>query len=236
MAAAASKIQNPEFYLLKMSVTTSSSRFRNTGDVVGKLTWLELSQLRAEVARNYTIQAFQQAGIIVGASPNGKYNTEYIINPKGQNGDGSSGPNPPSGFAFNTDGRGTWQCGQSMNDSDKPQVCTYKNRGDFGQTIADKRAYDQFKYLILTCDLVMKNTFQKPDDQTTPPTPGKEIKGNVYSIEFYRKQKGVKIPYWYPTIDVNFGKLNLDNGWNKFVNRVTPGAHVEQRTIKCFFK
>ena len=221
-----------------MSVTTSSSRVRNTGDAQDK-TWLQLSEERAAAARNYIVQAFAQAGIKVGQSPNGKQETQYVINAKGQNGDGSSGPNPPGPqFTFNTDGRGTWDCISTQNGKPTQNVCTYKDRNKFGQPLASKAQYEQFKYLLCTCDLVMKNVFntQTPPGET-PPT-SQPIKGNLYTIEFYRKQKGIEIPYWYPTIRANFNlpELNLENAWNKFVNRVTPGARTEKRTTNCFFK
>lgn len=223
-AAVASKVQNPEFYLIKMGIATSSSRFRNTGPAEN-LTWLQLSEQRAKAAQDYIIQTFTQAGIIVGQSPNGEHNTTYEINPKGANGDGSSGPNPPDGFQFNTDGRGTWTCGVSTNDSSNPQVCTWKNRDEFGAPKARKDDYDQFKYLIVSCELVLKNVFVTPGTPKETPDTSKEITGNVYSVEFYRKQKGVKFPYWYPTVTLNFGKpnLHLGNGWDKMMNRLLPG-------------
>jgi hypothetical protein len=237
-AAVKSKVQNPEFYLLQMSVTTSSSRFRNTG-AAENTTWAQLSQERATAAQNYIVRAFSQAGIVVGKSPNGKYETKYVINPKGENGDGTSGPNPPSPYVFNTDGRGTWDCSTTRNGQlQAPNVCTPKDRNKFGQPLPDKAQYEQFKYLACTCDLVMKNVFTPaPGDKTTPPTT-QEIPGNVYTIEFYRKKKGVDVPYWYPTISANFRlpELNLDDTWNRFINKVTPGAKAPARSIDCFFK
>ena len=238
-AAVKSKVQNPEFYLLQMSVTTSANRFRNTGEAVNK-TWAQLSQERSNSAQTYIVQAFQQAGIVVGKSPNGKYETKYVINPKGENGDGTSGPNPPGPqYVFNTDGRGTWDCVSTKNGQlQAPDVCTPRDRNKFGTPLNNKAQYEQFKYLVCTCDLVLKNVFTpQPGNEPTPPE-GQEIPGNVYSIEFYRKQKGIKIPYWYPTIEANFKlpDLNLDNAWNKFVNRVTPGFRAPQRAVDCFFK
>ena len=221
-----------------MSVTTSSSRFRNTG-AAENTTWAQLSQERATAAQNYIVRAFSQAGIVVGKSPNGKYETKYVINPKGENGDGTSGPNPPSPYVFNTDGRGTWDCSTTRNGQlQAPNVCTPKDRNKFGQPLPDKAQYEQFKYLACTCDLVMKNVFTPaPGDKTTPPTT-QEIPGNVYTIEFYRKKKGVDVPYWYPTISANFRlpELNLDDTWNRFINKVTPGAKAPARSIDCFFK
>jgi hypothetical protein len=230
-AAADAKITDPEFYLLKLSVTTSSSRFRNTGVAADK-TWLQLSQERANAASAYVVERMKAAGIFVGKSPNGKYETQYIINPKGSHGDGTTGPNPPAPTPFNTDGRQTWSCADT-----NQQICTIKNRNDFGTPKPDKSAYDEFKYVIVTVDLVMKNKLvPSTAGEAQQPDASQEIKSNLYTIEFYRKQKGIKIPYWYPTIDVNFKKLNLDNKWNQFVNKVTPGAVAPQRSIDCFFK
>ena len=238
-AAVDSKIMNPEYFVLQMSVTTSSSRFRNTGPAAN-LTWLQLSQQRAQAAQNYMAQAFAAAGIKIGKSPNGKEETKYVINAKGENGDGSSGPNPPGDpatgqvYAFNTDGRGNWDCVNTKNQ----QVCTWKDRNKFGQPHKTKAEYDVHKYLLCTVDLVLKNTFQATTPPGETPPTQQEIPGNLYDIQFYRKQKGVKIPYWYPTIKFNFGlpELNLDDAWNKFVNRVTPGAKTAKRTTNCFFK
>jgi hypothetical protein len=238
-AAVNAKIQNPEYFVLQMSISTSSSRFRNS-EQAANLTWAQLSEQRARAAQDYMTQAFEAAGIKLGTSPNGKQQTKYVINAKGENGDGSSGPNPPGDpalgpvYAFNTDGRGTWDCVNTKNQ----QVCTYKDRNKFGQPHKTKAEYDVHKYLICTVDLVLKNTFPSTTPPTETPPTQQEIKGNVYDIEFYRQQKGVKIPYWYPTIRISFNlpNLNLDNAWNKFVNRITPGAQSGKRTTDCFFK
>jgi len=221
-------IANPQFFLSKLTVSTSSSRFRNTNEAANK-TWLQLSEERANVAQKYVIDQFTAAGIIIGKSPNGELNTQYIINANGENGDGTSGPNPPKGFAFNSDGLGTWDCTKS----DK---CTEKNRNDKGAPLTNKAEYDKFKYLICTAELIMKNPIAHPEGGPTPGEPDTNPTAvTEYTIAFYRPKKGVKIPYWYPTIDVHFKKLNLDNYWNKFVNRITPGSKPGPRTTKCFF-
>lgn len=75
-----------------LKIESSASRYRNTGRAEN-LTFLQLSQERNDSVYNYIIGRLNDIGITTNCGPE----TTIIRNPKGVNGDGTSGPNPPGG-------------------------------------------------------------------------------------------------------------------------------------------
>jgi hypothetical protein len=75
-----------------LKVLTSASRFKNTG-IAADLSFLELSQKRNDTVYNYVIQRLKDIGITINCGPD----TSIVRNSEGENGDGTSGPNPPGG-------------------------------------------------------------------------------------------------------------------------------------------
>ncbi len=84
------QIQNVEgkkMYLKKLNIDTSASRIPNTESPDGKTyTFEQLSKLRNESALNYIKSQLDALGVLIDS------NTVITQNYKGQNGDGTSGP------------------------------------------------------------------------------------------------------------------------------------------------
>ena len=159
----------------ELSVAASASRFRNTG-AAAKDTWAQLSQKRAGNVKTEIVNQLTALGITVPPS--------VISLRGGYNKDGTTGPNPPVGFNLSPDGIAI------NNDETK--------RGEFGAPLASKEAYDQFKFLVVTCTA-----------EVTYTTPVTEIPDEVSSrgynmlITAYKKPGTYKFP-----LRVSWLKLN----------------------------
>jgi outer membrane protein OmpA-like peptidoglycan-associated protein len=112
-----------------LSIETSASRYRNTGEAAN-LSFLELSQQRAEAAKNSFMEIANSLGFDTK-------NTQVTINAKGKNGDGSSGPNPPEPNPY-VDGGDV-----------KMNTTPTKPRNEFGEPLAGPEDYEQFKYCVV---------------------------------------------------------------------------------------
>lgn len=147
------------------SISTSASRFRNTG-IAENMTFAELSQKRAESVDAYIRE--QLGSLVEFPQP--------VINSAGSNGDGSSGPNPPEGFAFVTkDGK--------VNKTDN------KGRDDFGAQLRNKEDYEQFKY----CNLIFAISFGEESGKQPSPS-GKILGPFSILIDDDKERKRIKIP------------------------------------------
>lgn len=78
--------------LRRLVIKTSASRFRNTG-AVENLSWAGLSYLRSSSLALYIINYLRDKGF--DDEQISKINSLISLEPQGENGDGTSGPNPP---------------------------------------------------------------------------------------------------------------------------------------------
>lgn len=139
------------------SISTSASRLTNGGQAKD-WTFLELSQKRA----NRTAQVMSQTigPLLQGGLPN------PVLNFKGGNGDGSSGPNPTSPNSVSTDGK---ESTRYQNGSEEAN----KHRNDYG-TAKPKEQLEEYKYCIIKLGI----KFVYAEDETSP-----EGDGSTYPDE-----------------------------------------------------
>lgn len=129
-----------------ISITTSSSRFRNTGDYENK-SFKQLSQDRTNSAYNFVTQMLTEKGFKFSQfSP--------TLNFDGENGDGSSGPNPPEGYNYVDVG--------DVPMNSKPT----QPRNEAGLPLSKPEDYEKYKY----CKIDIKVKVPK---QSLPGQPGK---------------------------------------------------------------
>jgi hypothetical protein len=131
-----------------ISLDASASRFRNQGDAEN-LSFEQLSQKRALGVETFLINGYGKLG---GGWCTGKRTT--TINAKGQNGDGTSGPNPPKGYTFlpkGVDYNFNSFILPNPNPTDKNAQKLELKRTEFGTPEpADKggaKAYEKYRYV-----------------------------------------------------------------------------------------
>jgi hypothetical protein len=121
-------------------IATSASRYRNTGEAQ-QMNFKELSQARGESVYSYIVN--QLSSLVPDIST-----VNVTLNSNGRNGDGSSGPNPPSPNKF-SDGGG--------------DPNSFKQEGDRtfnGQKPhSSPNEYEQYKYCII--QLAVKFDYDK---------------------------------------------------------------------------
>jgi hypothetical protein len=179
-----------------LTIAASASRFRNTG-VAAKDTWAQLSQKRGSAVRDAIVSQLTSLGITVPAN---------VITLKGglnQSKDGTSGPNPPKGYNLSTDGIAV------NNDESK--------RDSFGATLASKDAYDQFKFLVVTCtaDVTYSTALPELPDEIVS-------KGYNMLITAYKKPGTIKFPVKQPWINLK-----------KVMPSVQKGISARPTAMKC---
>jgi len=180
-------MEEPKVWLTYIDVETSSSRLRNGT----KKTWLELSKERNDEALNYTLNNLKNIGVDTSEA---KITQKW----KGKNGDGSSGPNPPLPFAFNTDGSNTWRCSSNPNGTTKRE-CPKNERTSKGKVLGAgeskskiRKYYDEFKKVEMKLGIKVKG--QKIGEKQQP----KEkqiivpVDAQIYDIEFVAPPKGIQ--------------------------------------------
>lgn len=87
--------------IISFRVESSASRYRNTSDIGGKaekLSWGELAYNRAITILNLFSEAADTYNL--SEEKRKELNEKVLIDSKGSNGDGTSGPNPPSPLKF----------------------------------------------------------------------------------------------------------------------------------------
>jgi hypothetical protein len=181
---------NAGICIQRIYIESSASRFRNQGDAKN-MSFLQLSEARARTVENLLMNGYYDLG---GTWCTGKRNT--IINAKGQNGDGSSGPNPPVGYSFLTK-----SSNYDFKNFINPQTSDpfYKQlesrRNEFGTPEpADKggaKAYEKYRYVRPTVDVEVYYGDPKPNVPDTLEgenvIPDKiENKGQKYWAVLYR--------------------------------------------------
>jgi hypothetical protein len=153
-------------------IDSSASRFRNTGNAE-KYSFAQLSKLRNDSVRDFIIQRLNEMGITLWCST--QNNIKQNIN--GNNGDGTSGPNPPNPLPFILKGQ------SSMN----PPSTDKTKRNEFDEPHTTKEEYDVYKYTrpSLTIAFAMEKSIEKPPMEETT---------TVYDVEFFKgKTKTKKI-------------------------------------------
>jgi hypothetical protein len=189
----------PKFFLRKMDIQTSCSRFRNSEDAKD-LTFSQLSEKRNNAAKSFILSELEKLGILIDKD------TEITQDWKGKNGDGSSGPNPPKSFIMTKSGK----------ESDIVKDESYRDH--FGKTIENKKGYDTFKYCIAGLEIVMNKNWEpiypepkeKQDqdfDVVVIPIPSKN-----YGISFYSEPKYLGFDFWLPKIEIT-GKRHRRGKW-----------------------
>ena len=181
----------------ELTIAASASRFRNTGPAA-KDTWAQLSQKRGANVQKAIVDQLTALGITVPAN---------VITLKGglnTSKDGTSGPNPPKGFNLSADGISV------NNDESK--------RGEFGAPLASKEAYDQFKFLVVTCTADVTYSTPAPAGLTDEVV----SKGYNMLITAYKKPGTIKFP-------VKDSWLKLP----KVMPSVQKGISARPTAIKC---
>jgi hypothetical protein len=133
-----------------IKVTSSASRFRNT-KVAGDLTFLQLSEKRGQSMANYILEQLKSKGFEQWCNTD----NNIILEPKGEHGDGTSGPNPPTGYYFIQSGVGKKMTDTEIDDS---------KRNEFGQPHTNEVDYDKYKYSLPYVQVAFKEitTEEKP--------------------------------------------------------------------------
>lgn len=130
------------------TIWTSASRYRNTGQAE-QMSFKELSEARAQSVYKYIVNQLSSIVPDIG-------NVGVTLNSNGRNGDGSSGPNPPSPNLFSTGGG---------------EPSSYKKDGDRKFNGMDPHTspneYEQYKFCII--QLAVEFNYEKPPG--TLPTP-----------------------------------------------------------------
>lgn len=164
------------------SISTSASRIRNTGQAKD-MTFAQLSQRRAQSVDAYVRQQLESFVRI----------PEPTINPNGTNGDGSSGPNPPSPYQF-------------FNRQGELIPKGNEGRDDFGQPLSNVNQYERFKY----CRVVFAVKFR--NDEEKPSAPPIKMLGE-WSIDIRDgREGGGKIKIKFPPLKWNKGGSNNSSG------------------------
>ena len=187
----------PMVYLNDITVKTSASRFRNGI----KSSWLDLSKNRNDAALSYIKEQLKNVGVYIDG------NTVITQEIKGENGDGTSGPNPgknPDGrqYAISTDG----------NNDNVIENYTEEIINQFGAPLSTKEEYEKYKYCVVTLTLVL-NDCRDIDIDTDEEIVVLEV--DNYSIKFSSGQPPLKIKL--PAIKWKWIKKQKNNNkLNKF--------------------
>jgi len=194
----------PKFHLDELYVVTSCSRFRNTG-AAKEMTFSELAKARAEAARDYIISRLKALGegiVVVDKE------SDIQIKFDGENGDGSSGPNPLAPYQVPRDDNGRagmqneiWSAGSGE-----------ARRDNWGNPLASKALYDDFKYCRAGVGLSANLAWMTPPDEE--PGRGKpeyeviiiNIPTKDYGVYFFSPQRYGHFKWRLPWLDFS-GKI-----------------------------
>lgn len=189
-----------------ITVHTSADRYRNTGEAE-KLSWGQLSYLRATSMASLVVSMATKSGL--QESVVSKINSMIMLNFKGQNGDGTSGPNPPEplkfGYYISDKGKSIWKEGKDRNmidvlDIDNEGTPSGEPKQVKKSPEADKNDYNVFRYnnIEIVYEAVEKGTTEEPTGVV------EKVVDLAYPIKIriparYRR-KTIKIPLPYITI------------------------------------
>tara|TARA_R110002020_G_scaffold469531_1_gene694627 strand:- start:715 stop:2262 length:1548 start_codon:yes stop_codon:yes gene_type:complete len=212
-------MEDPKMWLTYINVETSSSRLRNGT----AKTWLQLSEERNNEALNYTLNNLKNIGVDTEGA-------EKTQNWKGTNGDGSSGPNPPLPFAFNSDGSNTWRC--STKDGPGKRKCPENERTSKGKVLGAGESkssirdyYDEYKKVTMDLGIKVKgqqvgsNKEQPKEKQIIVP-----VDAQIYDIEFVAPPKGIQtgIGWFKPQILITTKKRKKNSNSGPSVQFCKP--------------
>jgi len=195
--------------IISLRIESSASRYRNTNDTKGgkaeNLSWGELAYNRAITI----LDLFSEAADTYNLSKEKReeLKSKVLIDSKGENGDGTSGPNPPGptiGFGYYDEkskwvpNNGTFGSGKTADENRKLVVKSElgeggKPTGKYKEVSIDPEAtaadYAKFRYVnfIIEAEITIKT----PDKIIK--FPGKETKYNP-KVGFPRTSSGDELP------------------------------------------
>jgi hypothetical protein len=193
-----------------ITVHTSADRYRNTGEAE-KLSWGQLSYLRATSMASLVVSMAAKSGLQESVVK--KINSMIMLDFKGGNGDGTTGPNPPAplkfGYYISDKGKSIWKDGKDRN---MMEVFALDGEGTPSgepkqvkkSPESDKDAYNVFRYnnIEIVYEAVEKGTTEEPTEVV------EKVVGLSYPLEVriparYRS-KTIKIPLPYISIGAKF--------------------------------
>jgi len=215
--------QSPQFYIENFDIKSSVSQFRNTitnsGEPIkpgtenaDRMSFETLATKRAESALNYIKSTLISNGLI----PENGFETANInIDASGENGDGSSGPDP------------------YVEGNKLVKQGTYKSLGDVFKDTSFTNPYSQFRYTKIKLKIGMIPIEIKDKTDETPPTPGKETVEQNWEFKFFWKDTDYDFEFQLPKykvrlldarpkppkqslFTVNLEKCHL-NWWDRFL-------------------
>jgi len=175
--------------LVSMYVETSASRFRNTGEPAGSMTFKELAEARANTTATYISDELKELGVTnVDESPK---TLNFVAektesNPNG-NGDGTSGPNPPEPFYFIPVG-------------DFKMTQGGKNRAQAGAPLKTREEYNQFKFIkiIIKIDAKVPPNTTVTDPKEAEPQIWKSFAYEIKVGTFQKRRIHIPFPNFKP--------------------------------------
>ena len=177
-------------YLDNISISTSASRLRN-GE---SHTWLELSKKRNNSALEYISNQLKSIGVAMDGDT--KINQKF----DGENGDGSSGPNPPKGYKVSENG---------SKDSviENP---TEEDRNIKGKPYGSIEEYEKHKYCNIKLDVII-NHCEVGGGGGEPDSDSLEFED--YKITFSSQRPGLTIHL--PKILANWDKKDKQKNYKR---------------------
>ena len=191
-----------------ITVQTSADRFRNTNEAES-LSWYELSGSRATSMASVVVDMAKKSGLPEATIST--INSMIMLDFKGGNGDGSSGPNPPApskfGYYITKDGKSVWVNGKDRNMidviiADDKGILSGEPKEVKKSPDSDKSAYNKYRYNNIE---IVYEALDKNPDKPVPPSAEKLVDLS-YPIKVriparYRK-KTIRIPLPYIKLGV----------------------------------
>ena len=196
--------KNREGCIDLIRVESSASRYRNT-ETAKDLSFLELSQKRNDAVKDFIYGQLKSKGFEKWCK--GTENISQIT--QGVNGDGTSGPNPPSPTPFIIEGQQKME--PASNDETK--------RNKFGTPHPNPEDYNEHKYSRPTVRVAYKE-IAPPTDDTTETKPKTDTK-TKYNAIFKGNVGVIKVPGSKPGLNINISK-------NK-----TPRMNIDMKSVSC---
>lgn len=163
-----SVVENADGQNYPFTIATSASRYKNTQQAAN-MNFKELSEARAKSAYDYIVSELSELIPNIGS-------VKVVLNSDGINGDGSSGPNPPSPNSFSTGGG---------------EPNSYKKDGDRKFNGMDPHTspneYEKYKFCKIKIALV--GIIEDDTIPSTPTTPPDVISVGEWSQKISRKYK-----------------------------------------------
>lgn len=202
---------NAKFCVIDMYIATSCSRIRNRGDYEG-VTWKKLAEDRCNNAYKTLLGHLVADGHFLNIegtdSPENYSEVWPTMNFEGENGDGSSGPDPSS-----TLGGSKWFNSSFDGSAIESPGKADKDRKGYPNLLKTKEESNEYKYLVICVDLILINPALKPDEPENKEIPDeptiREYQGTIYTVAMDTPPRGFAIPWWYPKFDFDWPKLRF---------------------------